>query len=54
VAGFPCAPGRHFEKQEILLTIAMLVSRFEFEFMEWMVLDGETAERPSKNDTEYG
>jgi hypothetical protein len=38
---------------EILLKIAMLVSKFEFEFVEWVGLDGEKSERPPKNDTRH-
>jgi hypothetical protein len=45
-------PGRHFAKQEILLTVAMLISKFEIEFVEWVrVDDGKPAGREPRDDT---
>ncbi|KAM7214655.1 cytochrome P450 family protein [Rhypophila decipiens] len=46
-------PGRYFAKQEIMLTLATFVSRFDFEFVEWLRLDGTTSDRPAKNDGKY-
>lgn len=46
-------PGRHLAKQEILTTIGLLVSRFDFEFVEWRKLDGSVSDRPAKNDQRY-
>ncbi|KAK0612182.1 cytochrome P450 [Immersiella caudata] len=51
--GIPMCPGRHFAKQEIMLTVAMLVSKFEFEFVEWVKKDGTRSDRPPKNDSRY-
>jgi len=46
-------PGRHFAKQEIMLTIAMLASRFDVEFVEWTNMDGSASDRPPQNDRRY-
>ena len=47
--GIAICPGRFFAKQEILLTVAMLISRFDFEFVEWIQPDGKPADRPAEN-----
>ncbi|KAK4443538.1 cholesterol 7-alpha-monooxygenase 4 [Podospora aff. communis PSN243] len=50
--GVVMCPGRHFAKQEILLTVAMLLSKFEIEFVEWVrVDDGKPAGRAPRDDT---
>jgi hypothetical protein len=36
-----------------MLTIAMLVTKFEFEFVEWVTVDGKPSDRPPKNDPKY-
>jgi len=46
-------PGRHFAKQEILLTLAILVSRFDMEFIGWTTMDGTASDRPARNDPNY-
>ncbi len=52
--GLSMCPGRHFAKQEIILTLAMLVSRFDVEFVEWTTLNGKaTSDRPAKDDGRY-
>lgn len=51
--GVSMRPGRHFAKQEILLTIAMLLSGFEFEFVEWVTMDGRESDRPPRNNPKY-
>lgn len=47
-----CA-GRHFAKAEVLLTVAMLVTKFEMRFIEWLKLDGSCSDRPAMDDTKY-
>ena len=46
--------GRHFAKQEIVLTIAKLVSRFDFEFLGWTEPgSGKPSHRPAQNDRRF-
>lgn len=51
--GIAICPGRHFAKQEILLTVAILLSRFEFEFVEWVTMDGKKSDRPPRNNSKW-
>lgn len=51
--GLSMCPGRFFAKREIILTIAMIVSRFDMEFVEWTKMDGSTSERPPQQDQKY-
>jgi len=51
--GAPIFPGRHFAKAEILMTIGLLVSKFDIEFVEWTKLDGSPSDRPAQNDQRY-
>ncbi|OHW97251.1 cytochrome p450 family protein [Colletotrichum incanum] len=51
--GVSICPGRFFAKQEILLTIAMLVTRFDIEFVEWTCKDGSKSDRPPIDDQHY-
>lgn len=51
--GVGMCPGRVFAKQEIMLTWATWVSRFEFEFVEWLTLDGRKPDRPAKHHGKY-
>ncbi|KAK1980220.1 cytochrome P450 [Colletotrichum cereale] len=51
--GNSICPGRFFAKQEILLTIAMIVTRFDMEFVEWTCKDGTKSERPPIDDPHY-
>ncbi|KXH49257.1 hypothetical protein CSIM01_13125 [Colletotrichum simmondsii] len=46
-------PGRFFAKQEILLTIAILITKFDMEFVEWTNLDGSKSDRPPVDDERY-
>ncbi|KAL4971840.1 cytochrome P450 [Aspergillus desertorum] len=46
-------PGRVFAKQEILMTIAALVTRFEIELIDWVHPDGAKSDRPAQNDQSY-
>ncbi|KAL2759143.1 hypothetical protein ACRALDRAFT_2086670, partial [Sodiomyces alcalophilus JCM 7366] len=45
-------PGRHFAKQEIMLAIAMLVSRFDMEFVDWVYLEDSDGRAGSSSDRE--
>ncbi len=52
--GVSICPGRHFAKQEIMLTLAMLVTRFDVEFVEWTSRDRTTkSDRPAQDDLRY-
>ncbi|KAK1997997.1 cytochrome P450 [Colletotrichum falcatum] len=51
--GVSICPGRFFAKQEILLSIAMIVTRFDLEFVEWIREDGSKSERPPMDDPHY-
>ncbi len=46
-------PGRHFAKQEIMMCIAMMVTRFDMEFEAWVKLDGTPSDRPPLNDDRW-
>ncbi|OQD61338.1 hypothetical protein PENPOL_c017G07004 [Penicillium polonicum] len=46
-------PGRVFAKQEILMTIAALVTRFEIEMIDWVHADGSKSDRPPQNDQSH-
>lgn len=47
--GVSMCPGRHFAKQEIMMTIAMLTTMFDIEFIEWTMLDGSPSDREARN-----
>lgn len=51
--GIAMCPGRFFAKREIMITIAMLVSRFDIEFVDWTTLDGRPSDRPARNDDRW-
>jgi cytochrome P450 len=51
--GVSMCPGRHFAKQEIMLTLAMLVSRFDVEVVGWTMMDGSKSDRPAQDNTKY-
>ncbi|KAK3685170.1 cytochrome P450 [Podospora appendiculata] len=52
--GYVMCPGRHFAKQEILLAVAVLVSKFDMEFVEWTNPDdGSRSDRPGLDDRRY-
>ncbi|KAK0702256.1 cytochrome P450 [Lasiosphaeris hirsuta] len=44
--GTGICPGRAFAKQEVLLTLAMIVARFDVKFVDWTKLDGSPSDRP--------
>ena len=51
--GTSICPGRHFAKQEIMLTLAMIVSRFDIEYLGWTMLDGSVSDRPARDNERY-
>ncbi|KAL2016801.1 hypothetical protein VTK56DRAFT_2970 [Thermocarpiscus australiensis] len=51
--GIGMCPGRNFAKPEVLLAAAMIVSRFEVEFVQWLKPDGSASERPAQDDKNY-
>ncbi|KAI0179259.1 cytochrome P450 [Hypoxylon sp. FL1284] len=51
--GHVMCPGRHFAKQEIMLAIAILVTKFEIEFVSWIRHDGSRSDRPAQDDQMY-
>ncbi|OLN93262.1 Cholesterol 7-alpha-monooxygenase 3 [Colletotrichum chlorophyti] len=51
--GSSICPGRVFAKQEIIMTLAALITRFEIEMIEWTHLDGSRSDRPAQNDLSY-
>lgn len=52
--GVSICPGRFFAKQEMMLTIALLVSRFDIEFVGWLNKeDGTPSDRPAENDPRW-
>jgi hypothetical protein len=46
-------PGRFVAKQEILMTLAMMVARFDVEFLGWETLDGKPSELVAGDDPRY-
>ncbi|KAJ5462939.1 hypothetical protein N7475_007883, partial [Penicillium sp. IBT 31633x] len=51
--GYVMCPGRHFAKQEIMLAIAVLVTKFDIEFVEWVDFTGKPSERPAQDDSKF-
>ncbi|ORY02755.1 putative cytochrome P450 [Clohesyomyces aquaticus] len=51
--GPPVCPGRHFSKHEIMTTVGLMVSKFEFESIEWTQLDGSPSDRMASSDQRY-
>ncbi|KAK3302662.1 cytochrome P450 [Chaetomium strumarium] len=51
--GYWVCPGRHFAKMEIMLALALMVTKFDFEFVEWTNLDGTKSDRPARDDRNY-
>ncbi|KAI1087190.1 putative cytochrome P450 [Rostrohypoxylon terebratum] len=51
--GMNMCAGRNFAKQEVLLAVAFIVSRFEIEFLEWVRPGGGRSERPPLDDTYF-
>lgn len=51
--GISICAGRNFAKPEVLLTVAMILSNFDIEFVEWLNLDGSPSDRPALDNTGY-
>lgn len=51
--GYVMCPGRHFAKQEIMLAIAVLVTKFDIEFVEWVDSTGNPSDRPAQDDSKF-
>ncbi|EMR62436.1 putative cytochrome p450 family protein [Eutypa lata UCREL1] len=51
--GLPVCPGRHFAKQEIIITLGLVISKFDLEFVEWTKLDGSPSDRPAQDNEDY-
>ncbi|KAI0451598.1 cytochrome P450 [Xylaria acuta] len=51
--GISMCAGRSFAKREILLAVAMIVSKFEVEFLGWIKSDGSSSDRPAKDNWAY-
>ncbi|KAH8594147.1 hypothetical protein B0O99DRAFT_688170 [Bisporella sp. PMI_857] len=51
--GHVMCPGRHFAKQEILLTLAILITKFDMEFLDWTTMDGKKSDKPAHDDGRY-
>ncbi|KAK0724413.1 cytochrome P450 [Lasiosphaeris hirsuta] len=51
--GVSVCPGRFFAKQDMMLVVAMLVSRFDIEFVRWTNRDGTPSDRPAQNDVRW-
>ncbi|KAI5862347.1 cytochrome P450 [Durotheca rogersii] len=46
-------PGRHFAKREIIMAVAIIVVKFDIEFVQWLHYDGSASDRPARNDKKY-
>ncbi|OTA57645.1 cytochrome P450 [Hypoxylon sp. EC38] len=51
--GITICAGRYFANAEILLTISTIISRFEIEFIDWVMPDGSYSDRAALDDVEY-
>ena len=40
-------------KQEVFMTLALLVARFDIEFVEWASFEGKRTEEPPCDDPKY-
>jgi hypothetical protein len=43
-------PGRFFAKQEVVTAVAMFIWKFEFEFVEFVMMDGKHSDRGPELD----
>jgi len=47
-------PGRHFAKQEIMSTLAIILTTFDIEMVQWVSIDGKTeSDRPAQDNFKY-
>ncbi|PHH90234.1 hypothetical protein CDD83_4202 [Cordyceps sp. RAO-2017] len=51
--GHTMCPGRNLARQEIMMTIAMIVSRFDIEFVHWVDKNGGISTGLPRDDTKY-
>lgn len=51
--GYAVCPGRHFAKREILMAVAIVVAKFDLQFVEWVNTDGSPSDRPAISDPRY-
>ncbi|KAF2647656.1 cytochrome P450 [Lophiostoma macrostomum CBS 122681] len=51
--GYAMCPGRHFAKREIIMAVAMIIDRFDIEFVNWTHVDGSVSDRSAQNDMKY-
>ncbi|KAK9778549.1 putative Cytochrome P450 [Seiridium cardinale] len=51
--GISICAGRNFAKAEVLLAMAMIISEFDVEFIEWVKLDGSCSDRPALDNGGY-
>ncbi|KAK4187336.1 cytochrome P450 [Podospora australis] len=51
--GTGMCPGRHFAKQEALVALAAIVTRFDVEFVEWTNQDGSKSDREARGDEKF-
>ncbi|KAF3018238.1 hypothetical protein E8E14_013243 [Neopestalotiopsis sp. 37M] len=51
--GTPICPGRNFAKAEIFTMVAIVLDRFDIEFVKWTMLDGSPSDRSAENDGRY-
>lgn len=51
--GSSICPGRHFAKQEIFMMVAVLLEKFDVEFVEWTTMDGKRSDRAARDDQTY-
>ncbi|KAI8622888.1 cytochrome P450 [Xylariaceae sp. FL1651] len=51
--GYVVCPGRHFAKQEILIAVAIFITKFDIELVEWTKMDGTRSDREAQDDQNY-
>jgi hypothetical protein len=51
--GVSICPGRHFAKQEIMATVALILLTFDIELEEYVKMDGSKSDRGPKDDPWY-
>jgi len=51
--GIHLCPGRHFAKQEIMVAIALMILRFDFEMLGYVKMDGTRSDRGPRLDEEF-
>ncbi|KAI3332060.1 cytochrome P450 [Xylariaceae sp. AK1471] len=51
--GHVICPGQHFAKQEIMMAVAVLITKFDIELVEWTRMDGQRSDRDAQDDLAY-